>query len=105
MSIALHIERLIVDGLPLTPAQARALRAGIETHLAQMLEAAPLTTAAGYALPALSATPIVWSGAATAHDGARQVAASLHAALHGAAPAGRGVAAPAGAPVAERRHG
>jgi hypothetical protein len=80
MSIRLHIDRLIVDGLPLTPHEARALRADVEMRLAELFAGgAPALPGAGYALDVLSTAPIAW-GAARANPGHR-IADSLHSAL------------------------
>ena len=87
MNIHLHIDRLIVDGLPLTPPQARALRASVETQLGAMFAAAPPRVGAGYAAPALSAAPIAWNVASGTNAVGGAIARSLHAALvPGAAP-------------------
>lgn len=82
MSIHLHIGRLIVDGLPLTPAQARTLSRDVEAHLAALIAESPSVQAGGYAAAALDAPVIAWPGA-PAHGGAvaERIARSLHGAL------------------------
>jgi hypothetical protein len=80
MSIRLHIDRLIVDGLPLTAREAHALRANVEMRLAELFAgAAAARPTAGCALDALSTAPIAW-GAPQANPGHR-IADSLHTAL------------------------
>jgi len=81
MSIRLHIDRLIVDGLPMTPREARVLCANVEMRLGELFAGAAATRpSAGYALDVLStAPPIAW-GAPQANPGHR-IADSLHTAL------------------------
>ncbi|HEY8011947.1 MAG TPA: hypothetical protein VIE67_13220 [Rudaea sp.] len=81
MNIHLHIDRLIVDGLPLTPPQARALRASVETQLGALFAAAPPRVASGHAAPALPVAPISWNVAAGVNAAGGAIAHSLHAAL------------------------
>lgn len=38
MSVNLHIDRLILDGLPLSPAQGKIVKAAVEKKLSRMLE-------------------------------------------------------------------
>jgi hypothetical protein len=82
MNIRLHIDRLIVDGLPMTALQAHALRASVEVQLATLLTAAPPHAATGYAAPSLLAAPISWNSSANnTSAAARAIARSLHTAL------------------------
>ncbi|HET7065484.1 MAG TPA: hypothetical protein VFI49_14525 [Rudaea sp.] len=87
MNIRLHIDRLIVDGLPLTPAQARALRASVEARLADLLVAAPPLAVSGYSVSNLAAAPISLPAGATQSATGERIARSLHAALGGDATA------------------
>jgi len=79
MNIELHIDRLVLDGLPMSAAQARVLRATLETQLASLLAAAPPTPGHGYAVPVLRAAPIKPAHAAAPTG--RDIARSVHAAL------------------------
>jgi hypothetical protein len=79
MSIRLHIDRLIVEGLPLSAQQARMLRAEIETRLAERFAAVAPDMRTGYTLDALSAVPVKWN--ASARNPGHGFADSLHAAL------------------------
>ena len=77
-------ERLIVDGLALVPAQARTLRAGIESHLGRLLADSPLHGISSYAIAARTAPSVAWNEAADAG-----IAQSLHTALTVGAPSKR----------------
>lgn len=79
MNIHLHIERVIVDGLPLSAAQARALRAEIEAQLTESL--AGFRARDGYAVASLSAASIALPHAPTGQDAGSAIARSLHATL------------------------
>ena len=84
MNIELHIERLLLDGLPMNAAAVRVLRATLETQLASLLTAAPPTLRHGYSVPVLRAAPI--GPAHVAATTGRDIARSVHAAL---VPTGR----------------
>lgn len=79
MSIRLHIDRLIVDGVPLSTQQARTLRAEVEARLAERFAAVVTDRRTGYTLDSLSVAPVVWN--AGARNPARSIADSLHTAL------------------------
>jgi hypothetical protein len=81
MNIHLHIDRLIVDGTPMTAHEARALQHGVEVELASLLASAPPQIANGYAVPALAAAPVAWDGHRTTNTNGASIARSLHAAL------------------------
>ncbi|MFT4102653.1 MAG: hypothetical protein QM674_16785 [Burkholderiaceae bacterium] len=82
MNIHLHIGRLVVDGLPLTPAQARTLSRDVQAHLAALIADSPPAQAGGYAVAALDAPALAWPGM-PGHGGvvAERIARSLHGAL------------------------
>ena len=99
MTLRLHIERLVLDGLPLERRQSGEVQAAIETALADMLAArgiAPHLQADG-AIDRLPAPGIEVSGQQPSQLG-RQIAAAVHTTLAGpdaaasrsAAPSGRG---------------
>lgn len=79
MNIELHIDRLVLDGLPMSGAEARVLRATLETELASLLATAPPTSHQGYSVPLLRAAPI--ERAHVAATAGRDIARSVHAAL------------------------
>jgi hypothetical protein len=81
MNVSLHIECLVLDGLPLRDGQGPVLQAALETELSRLLERDGLPELSGGAVPQLSAAAIQLSpGAPPAHWGA-QIAQSLHASL------------------------
>lgn len=51
MNIHLHIERVVLDGLPVSSAQARSLKASISAELGRLLQAAPLSSPRSEAVP------------------------------------------------------
>ncbi|HEX4953037.1 MAG TPA: hypothetical protein VF017_06555 [Thermoanaerobaculia bacterium] len=57
MSVHLHIERLVLDGLPLGPRERRELEAALGAELGRLLAQGPLhpELAAGQAVPSLRA--------------------------------------------------
>lgn len=91
MRIALDIERLVLDGLPIDPAQAHAVTRALHAHLAELL-ATPDTwpRVSQTAERGAGATIDLAPGAGPASIG-RAIARSLHGALH-AAPVGHVVA-------------
>ena len=64
MNIALHIDRLVLDGLELGPGQAGLLRAAVEAELTRLLTAGGIAPelAAGAAMPTLQAGMIETAG-------------------------------------------
>ncbi len=77
MSIALHIERLVLDGLPADGGQAAALQAALEAELARLLADRGLPGVAGGAVPELAAAPIRLPPRAGPRPWGREIAASL----------------------------
>jgi hypothetical protein len=83
MRIELHIERLVLDGLPATDAEGARLRAAVEGELARLLATGGLARelAAGGAVPHLPA-PQIGIGPGDRPDAlGRAVARSLHAGI------------------------
>lgn len=99
--IRLHIERLVVDGLPLTPAQAARMQAALERELARLLahgDPAAWRAGAVHAIAAAPVTPVTWD-ASRPHQLGRALARSVFASLGGSPPrdaaaAGRGAPEP-----------
>ncbi len=84
MNVSLHIEQLVLDGLPPHAAQGPALQAALQAELTRLLRERGLAGVTGGALPHVAVAPIqVATGSAPAQWG-RQIARSLH---QGLAPA------------------
>lgn len=90
MSISLHIERLVLDGLPAHAGPPAGLQAALEAELTRLLAARGLPGVAAGALPELAAAPIRLSPRAGPRPWGRALARSLHASL---APAAAGIPA------------
>src|SRR5262249_46908861 len=58
MNINVHIERLILDGLPVTSDKGDSIHAAVRTELARVLADKRLDCSSGYAVPHLTASPI-----------------------------------------------
>jgi hypothetical protein len=58
MNINVHIERLILDGLPVTRDQRDSVHAAVETELARLLADKGFDCSSGYAVPHLTASLI-----------------------------------------------
>jgi hypothetical protein len=82
MKIALHIERLVLDGLPVTSPEGARVRAAVERELAAML-ANGLTPELrhGGALPRLGAPDITLGPRERPDAIGRHIARSLHAGI------------------------
>jgi hypothetical protein len=83
MNINLHIERLILDGLPLDSAQGVHVRAAVEAELARLLSEQGLAGAlqAGGLVPAVPAAPIQFvQGGSPAQIGT-QIAQSVYSSI------------------------
>jgi hypothetical protein len=96
--IRLHIERLVVDGLPLTPAQAARLHAALERELARLLVHGgdPSAWSSAGAAQVAAAPAVTWD-AARPHQLGRALARSVFASLNGS-PRDPAAAADRGAP-------
>jgi hypothetical protein len=95
--ISLHIERLVVDGLPLTAAQATRMQASLERELARLIAQggdASAWAGAGAAQPAALAAPAVRWDATRPHQLGRALARDVFASLNGP-PSGSAPHAPA----------
>lgn len=83
MNIQLHIERLVLDGLPLTRREGALVQAAVETELARLLtaEGLPPVLAGGGMTPSLAAPAITFApGGGPAALGA-QIAHSVYRSL------------------------
>ncbi len=84
MNINLHIERLVLDGLPLTSGQSRTVQAALECELAALFEERGIKTISGGAVPHLSVAPIQLSPDGQPRQWGRQIARTIY---DGLAPA------------------
>ena len=87
MNINLHIERLILDGLPVSSLQGAAVRAAIERELARALTAGglPGQWSTGGAVPRLPAQQFNLAPGERPDAIGRHIARSLHRGIGGAA--------------------
>lgn len=80
MNINLHIERLILDGLPLEARDGAAIRAAVEAELARLLtENADLSNRqTGYAIPRVRADAIQLAAQSSPAQIGQQIAGSIY---------------------------
>lgn len=83
MNINLHIERLIVDDLPLGEGSERQLRAGLEQELSRLFtaEGLPDSLRGGGARPRMAGAPLSLSPGTTALGLGQGVAQSIYRSL------------------------
>jgi hypothetical protein len=97
-SIRLHIERLVLEGLPVSHHQGAFVQAAIETELTRLLGEGNLSALSGGAVPHLPVASIQ-----LAHDNkpssmGRQIAQALYGGLASAPALPRETRLPGGAP-------
>lgn len=86
MNIHFHIDRLVLDGLPISNVQASALRAVAEVEMARQLAENGLRQMPGGAIPHLSAGSIEWpEGGNVSHLG-QQIARAVFQGVNNASP-------------------
>lgn len=80
MKIELHIERLVLDGLPIEHSDRLLVMAAVERELAQLLTAGGLTGGllTGGAMPRLSAGEIRLGAESTAAQVGQQIAQAVY---------------------------
>lgn len=80
MNINLHIERLILDGLPIEGGDGGALQIAIETELTRLLTHSGITPnlQMGTALPSIRADSIQLTAQSNVAQLGRQIAGSVH---------------------------
>ncbi|HMG57287.1 MAG TPA: hypothetical protein VK601_27495 [Kofleriaceae bacterium] len=92
-AVSLHIERLVLDGLPLTAAQAARMQLALERELARLIagsgDAGAWDPAAAPPATAV-ATPAVRWDATRPHQLGRALAHSVFASFNSSSPAGAG---------------
>lgn len=81
MNINVHIERLILDGLPVTSDQGSSVHAAVETELARLLADKGFDCSSGYAVPHLTASPIHLASAIKPWSVGQQIAKAVHGGL------------------------
>jgi hypothetical protein len=97
MRIVLDIGRLVLDGVPVTAAEADRVRRAVEGELSRLLGAGPLPPrfSAGGAVPSLVAPPLERPAGRPPEAFGTDIAHAVHAALVGTR-SGNGDAATAG---------
>lgn len=80
MNINLHIERLVLDGLEISPEQRPVLQAAVEGELSRLLTERGVSPslAHGKAVPRLSARDIQTAGASSPIELGHQIAQSVY---------------------------
>jgi hypothetical protein len=86
MNITVHIERLILEGLPLKGGDGAAVQAAVETELARLLTEKGLSRMSTGAAPNVSAGPVALAKETKPADLGHQIARAIYASL-GPAPA------------------
>jgi hypothetical protein len=85
MNINVHIERLVLEGLPVSSAQGPRLQAALQSELARLLGERGLHHPPGGAVPRLSAGSIRLASNGSSAQVGHQIARAVHRSL---APAG-----------------
>jgi hypothetical protein len=79
MDVNLHIERLVLEGIDLDPAQRPALQAALEAELGRLIaEGGMGGLAAGGAVPAIKAGGFEMSGDGNPSQLGRQIAGAVY---------------------------
>ena len=83
MNINVHIERLVLDGLPVTSSQGSLVQAAVEAELARLLTAEGLSAEflAGGAMPSLRAGGIHLTKDSNPTQLGQQIAQAVHGGL------------------------
>ena len=98
MNINIHIERLILDGLPVTSNQGALVQAAVETELTHLLTEQSLSRSSAGAVPRLSAGAIQLTQDSKPAQLGQQIARSIHGGLTAAPASPRPTRAGRGAP-------
>ena len=89
MNVELHIERLVLDGLPEGAVQPHLVRRAIEAELASLLSRTAHAPREGCAVPSVPAPAFRLMRSAGAARAGRDIARSLHSALAPSFPSTR----------------
>lgn len=83
MNVNLHIERLILDGLPVEAGQGALLQAAIEAELTRLLSESGVAPSlqAGGAMPSVRADAIQLAAESNPAQLGRQIANSVHGSI------------------------
>ena len=83
MNINLHIERLVLDGVPLAPGGHPLLRAAVEAELSRLLTEGGLSAGLqnSGAMPTVRAVPMLIDGDAHPSSMGRAIAQSVYGAI------------------------
>jgi hypothetical protein len=86
MRVVLDIERLVLEGLPVTAAEARRIRTAVESELSRLLGACPIAARllGGGAMPSLTAPPQRLAPRGTPEAVGIGIAQAVHRGLSGA---------------------
>jgi hypothetical protein len=86
MNINVHIERLILDGLPVKGSDGAVVQAAVERELARLLGERGLTAVSAGAVPRLAVGPIELTRAGEPAHLGHQIARAIHGGI-GSPPA------------------
>jgi hypothetical protein len=91
MKIHLHIERLVLDGVPLQRTQSGRLRAAVEQELARLLKSGGLARElrSGVAVPAVRGGNLRLQKSTNARMLGRDIATALHHAIGNSSRVGK----------------
>lgn len=89
MNVDLHIERLVLDGLPLNQRQSVVLQNALERELSRLLEHRGLDTPTGSAVPRLPIAAIQLSAGGQPAQWGRQIARTLYTGIASSPSANR----------------
>lgn len=80
MNVNLHIERLVLDGVPLAPGDRPLLRAAVEGELSRLLTEGGLSAGlrSGGAMPTVRANPMLIHGDANPSRMGQEIARSVY---------------------------
>ena len=83
MNINLHIERLVLDGLPIESSQARRVQAAVEAELGRLLVDNGLAShlQSGGAMPGLNANDIQFTQSSSPAQLGKQIGQSINGVL------------------------
>jgi hypothetical protein len=81
MNINLHIERLVLDGLPVASDQSHLVQAAVETELTRLFTEQRLILSSAGAVPHLSAEPIQLAHGSKPSSLGHQIAQAIYRSL------------------------
>jgi hypothetical protein len=85
MSIHVHIDRLVLDGLALSPHDRPAIHDAVSRELARLIEPGKLSPASGVTLARVAVPAIALTANATAPEIGRQIAGAIASGIHSGA--------------------